>query len=83
MKVGIISDIEGNHQRLERVLDELSREACDSIVNLGDSVGQKGDSDESDAESIPAHERDRPKSTKIHPKIGRRAAARPFRVGSS
>lgn len=42
MKIGVISDIEGNHRRLARVLEELRD--CRLIVCLGDSVGDKGDS---------------------------------------
>jgi predicted phosphodiesterase len=44
MKIGIISDIEGNHRKLARVLKELRD--CGLIVCLGDSVGDKGDSNE-------------------------------------
>ena len=43
MKIGIISDIEGNDRHLSAVLDCLSD--CGHIFNLGDSVGDKGDSD--------------------------------------
>jgi hypothetical protein len=43
MKISIISDIEGNDSSLEQVLDELKE--CDLVVNLGDSVGDKGDTD--------------------------------------
>jgi len=42
MKIGVISDIEGNHKRLEQVLRSLAN--CDSVINLGDSIGNKGDS---------------------------------------
>ncbi|MFC1858012.1 metallophosphoesterase family protein [Thermodesulfobacteriota bacterium] len=42
MKIGIISDIEGNDQKLRQVLDEL--QACKLIVCLGDIIGDKGDS---------------------------------------
>ena len=41
MKIGVISDIEGNDSLLAQVLNEL--EDCGLIINLGDSVGNKGD----------------------------------------
>lgn len=43
MKIGIFSDIEGNDIALDMILDELSD--CDLLFNLGDNVGDKGDSD--------------------------------------
>ena len=43
MKIGIISDIEGNDRQLSAVLAALSD--CGHIFNLGDSIGDKGDSD--------------------------------------
>ncbi|MGD2272729.1 MAG: metallophosphoesterase family protein [Desulfobacterales bacterium] len=43
MKTGVISDIEGNDRKLEQVLSELR--GCDLIINLGDSAGNKGDTD--------------------------------------
>ena len=42
MKIGIISDIEGNDKKLELVLSRLTD--CNSVVNLGDMIGDKGDS---------------------------------------
>ena len=42
MKVGIISDIHGNDNKLWKVLDELSD--CEKIYNLGDNFGDYGDS---------------------------------------
>ena len=42
MKIGIISDIEGNDTKLRQVLNELTD--CSLLINLGDSVGDKGDS---------------------------------------
>ncbi|MFC1859900.1 metallophosphoesterase family protein, partial [Thermodesulfobacteriota bacterium] len=42
MRLGIISDIEGNDQKFRTVLEEL--QDCAFIVCLGDSVGDKGDS---------------------------------------
>jgi putative phosphoesterase len=38
MKVGIISDIHGNLYALERVLEEIEREAPDRVVCLGDVI---------------------------------------------
>ena len=42
MKIGIISDIHGNDKSLRIVLNELKQ--CDVIYNLGDNVGDEGDS---------------------------------------
>jgi len=42
VKIGIISDIEGNDKILKEVLEGLKH--CSLIVCLGDSVGDKGDS---------------------------------------
>ena len=42
MKIGVISDIEGNDERLHKVFNELDE--CDLVANLGDSTGDKGDS---------------------------------------
>ncbi len=42
MKIGVISDIEGNDKKLDKVINELDE--CDLVANLGDSVGDKGDS---------------------------------------
>ncbi len=42
MKIGIISDIEGNDRKLIQVIDKLHD--CVLIVCLGDIVGDKGDS---------------------------------------
>jgi predicted phosphodiesterase len=43
MKLAVISDIEGNDHALEQVLADVRN--CDHIVNLGDTVGTRGDSD--------------------------------------
>ena len=43
MKLAVISDIEGNDYVLEQVLGQIKD--CDHIVNLGDAVGNKGNSD--------------------------------------
>ena len=42
MKIGVISDIEGNDEKLHKVINEL--DDCDLVANLGDCVGDKGDS---------------------------------------
>ncbi len=44
MTIGIISDIEGNDRMLDVVLDKLA--GCCEIINLGDSVGTCGDSNQ-------------------------------------
>ena len=39
MKIGIISDVHGNYPALERVISELYKLECDSIICLGDISG--------------------------------------------
>ena len=40
MKFAVITDIHGNYDALEKVLDDIdSREDIDKIYNLGDNIG--------------------------------------------
>jgi predicted phosphodiesterase len=39
MKIGLVSDIHGNHEALKAVLSELDRIGVDEIYCLGDVVG--------------------------------------------
>lgn len=43
MRVGVISDIHGNHEALEAVLDDVDEVGVDRIVCLGDVVGYGAD----------------------------------------
>lgn len=43
MRYGIISDLHGNHETLERALSALKQRAVDRIVCLGDVLGKSGD----------------------------------------
>ena len=36
MKVAVISDIHGNYQALESVLEDIEKEKCEKILCLGD-----------------------------------------------
>lgn len=40
MKIGIISDIHGNIDALDAVLEELKKENIDKIICVGDFVGR-------------------------------------------
>lgn len=43
MRLGIFSDLHGNHATLERSLAAFQRDATDSIICLGDVLGKSGD----------------------------------------
>lgn len=43
MKLGIFSDLHGNHATLEHALSAFQCEFTDSIVCLGDVLGKSGD----------------------------------------
>lgn len=40
MKIGIISDVHGNIDALDAVLEELKKENIDKIICLGDFIGR-------------------------------------------
>jgi predicted phosphodiesterase len=39
MRIAILSDIHGNYEALQAVLDDIDRSAVDQLVSLGDNVG--------------------------------------------
>jgi predicted phosphodiesterase len=45
VKIGVVSDIHGNRQAFDAVLDAIAESSCDEVWCLGDLVGYGGDPD--------------------------------------
>ncbi len=45
MRIAVISDIHGNLEAFERVLDDIVQQKVDHIVSLGDNIGYGADSE--------------------------------------